>query len=175
MSATSKAIQNLKTAVGTVGLEKDCPPRIESNMANAERSEKTSIDEPITMEDLLGLEGSIHGHRFRILKDDGCNTNVVSHEFLRANHEKFNWENCNVDVSHSMKDSFENALKVVPGVTLRIGKHFYTSNWLVANCRYNILLGIPWYVTYNPSIDYQKRLFWWAQRFCLKSKREGTW
>ncbi len=42
-----------------------------------------------------------------------------------------------------MKDSFENASKVVLGATLRIGKHFCKSNWLDANCRNDILLGMP--------------------------------
>ncbi len=51
-------------------------------MANAERSEKASIDEHIPMEDLLVLEGSLDGHRVRKLKDDGCKGNVVSHEFF---------------------------------------------------------------------------------------------
>ncbi len=34
----------------------------------------------------------------------------------------------------------------------------FKSNWLVANCRYDVLLGMPWHVTFNPSIDYQKRM-----------------
>ncbi len=159
MRAISKAIQNLKKAVGTVGLELErvCPLQIESNMANAERSEKASFDEPIPMEDLLVLEGSLDGHKIRILKDDGCNTNVVPHEFSQANREKFNWEKCNVEVSHSMKDSIENDSSVLLAATLRIDKHFYKSNWLVANCRYDILLGMQWHVTYNSSIDYQKK------------------
>ena len=72
-------------------------------MANAERSEKASIDEPIQMEDLLVLESSLGGYRARILKDDGYNTNDGAHEFFRANREKFNWENCDVEVSPSMR------------------------------------------------------------------------
>ena len=87
-------------------------------MANAERSEKGSIDGLTPMEDLLVLEGSLDGHRFRILKDDGCNTNVASHQFFRVNCEKFNWEKCNVEFSHSKKGSTENASKVVLGATL---------------------------------------------------------
>ena len=42
--------------------------------------------------------------------------------------------------------------------TLRLGAHAYTSNWIVANCRYDVLLGMPWHVAHNPSINYEQRI-----------------
>ncbi len=41
---------------------------------------------------------------------------------------------------------------------MKIGNHFYNSNWIVANCRYDVPLGMPWHVTFNPSIDYKKKV-----------------
>ncbi len=35
------------------------------------------------------LEGSFNGKRVRVLKDDGCNTNVVSGAFLKKNSALF--------------------------------------------------------------------------------------
>ncbi len=99
----------------------------------------------------------------------------MSNKFFRANREKFNWENCNVEASNSMKDSFENVSKVVLEATLKIGKHFHKSNWLVANCRYDILLGMPWHVTYNHSIDYRKKNITVGTEVLSKPKREGIW
>ena len=39
-------------------------------------------EETIHLEHLLVLSGTMNGLSVRVLKDDGCNTNVVSREFL---------------------------------------------------------------------------------------------
>ncbi len=58
MSAISELLQILKKSVTTVGLEWErvCPPRIESKMVQPEKRQKNSINESITVEDLLVLE-----------------------------------------------------------------------------------------------------------------------
>ncbi len=48
-----------------------------------ENSERISIEGPISMDDLIVLDGSLDGKKVRVLKDVGCSTNVVSQEFAR--------------------------------------------------------------------------------------------
>lgn len=69
-------------------------PNVETNATVHELCEDIPIDGPIPMEDLIVLDGSLEGKRVRVLKDDGCNTNVVSHEFFRKHRKNFNWERC---------------------------------------------------------------------------------
>lgn len=38
--------------------------------------------------------------------------------------------------------------------TLRTGSDTYKTNWLVSNCRYDVLLGIPWHVKFKPTVRY---------------------
>ena len=120
-------------------------------------NEDIIIDKNVPIDDLILLNGSLGGIRVKVLKDDGCNTNVVSQEFFRRNRKNFNWKGCNVEVSHSHKGSVENSSQVILGATLTIGKHSYKSNWLVASCRYDVLLGMPWHVAHNPYINYKSR------------------
>ena len=130
-------------------------PDVETNSAVRETKE---VDGAVPLEDLIVLDGTLEEKRVRVLKDDGCNTNVVSHEFFERNRQNFNWEKCEVEVKHSKSDSVESSSKVILGATLRIGKHLYKSNWLVASCRYDVLLGMPWHVAHNPAIDYEKKI-----------------
>ena len=132
--------------------EVDCPEA----EANTSYSEASSCELPI--EDLLVLRGSLGGKKVRVLKDDGCNTNVVSHEFFKKNRKFFKWKKCDAEVNHSKLGSVENASEVILGATLSFGKHKYRSNWLVSTCRYDVILGMPWHVASNLQIDYKKRI-----------------
>ena len=118
-----------------------------------------SQDINIPMEDLIVVTGLLEGISVTILKDDGCNTNIVSIEFFEANMHSFKWIPCKTKVNHSNKESNETATKLILGATLQIGDHSYRSNWLVANCRYDVLLGMPWHVENNPLVDYNKKTF----------------
>lgn len=51
----------------------------------------------------------------------------------------------------------ENASELIFNGTLKLGTHEYTSNWVVANARYDVLLGMPWHAAHNPNIDYVNR------------------
>ncbi len=104
------------------------------------------------------LEGSLNGKRVRVLKDDGCNTNVVSREFLKNNSELFEVFQRHVELMHSEDNTVETASEVLLGAELRIGTHVYSSNWVVESCRYDVLLGMPWHVANNPKIEYSKQI-----------------
>ncbi len=89
----------------------------------------------LPLETLMVVEGSLNGKPIRVLKDDGCNTNAVSREFLKFNSELFKVVQRPVEVMHSEYNTVEKASEVILGAELRIGTHVYTSNWVLASCR----------------------------------------
>jgi hypothetical protein len=66
-------------------------------------------DDIIPIEPLFVLDGMLNGKPVRILKDDGCNTNVVSRKFVERNAEAFKMKSRNVMVNHSAYNRFEQA------------------------------------------------------------------
>ena len=144
----------------TLGAVKDLEVRCEQIETNAIIRAKGSIptDGPIPVASLLVLSGKLNGISARVLKDDGCNTNVISRRFFGLHRQRFHARKADVVVNHSREGWSEKASHVVYEGTLRIGSHTYTSNWLVADCRYDVLLGTPWHVANNPQIDYKKRI-----------------
>jgi len=120
--------------------------------------DEDSTEGLIPVEPLLVLDGDLNGKRVRVLKDDGCNTNVVSHDFFMNNRKLFSVVKKNVEVRHSKRETVEEASEIILGGTVRIGTHVFKSNWVVASCRYDVLLGMPWHVAHNPKIDYSRRI-----------------
>lgn len=90
-----------------------------------------------------------------VLKDDVCNTSVISKEFFEKHAECLDVAEKKVEVCHSNKGNTEFATKVVLNARLKCGKHVYRSNFAVANCRCDVLLGMPWHVDCNPTIEYE--------------------
>ena len=111
---------------------------------------------PIT--DLFVLEGSMNGIRVDVLKDDGCNTNVISREFAKRNEHRLRFVSRKMSVAHSSKNTDEVATRVAVGATLMIGRHEYKSNWIITDARYDVILGMPWHKQCNPTIHYDKRV-----------------
>lgn len=117
----------------------------------------TTDDEEVPIADLITLFGTVAGQQVTILKDDGCNTNVISRTFVNRNRHLFNIEKTSVTIHHSNKKIVEKAEEVIVGAEIGIGSHTYRSNWIVADCRYDILLGMPWNVDCRPSVDYKSK------------------
>ena len=59
------------------------------------------------------------------------------------------------EVSHSNQDNVEFSSEVIVNGKIEIGDYTYQSNWIVANCRYDVLLGMPWHRKENPKVDYK--------------------
>ena len=132
-----------------------------------------SDGEDVPFDELIVVEGFMQGVKVIVLKDDGCNTNIISNEFFQKNIDLLKWKVCDIEVKHSNKESNEVATRIVLGATLHIGDHIYKSNWLVANCRYDVLLGMPWHVETKPKIDYEKKNFT-VENSGIHKKRTGT-
>lgn len=108
----------------------------------------------IPVADLFILRGMIIGKEVTVLKDDGCNTNVLSYEFVKRFSSQLQIHKANVDISHSRIDSSETSPIIVVNATVQIGEYFFKSNWAVAHTRYDVLLGMPWHKAENPDVDY---------------------
>ena len=131
---------------------------IESNaIVRVERGDAPT-DGPIPVEPLLVLNGKLNGVSVRVLKDDGCNTNVISQSFLDRYRKTFEVHNFKTLIKHSRDRSAEESSEVVMNATLNMQTHSYRSNWVFADCRYDVLFGMPWNVANNPRIDYTKRV-----------------
>lgn len=106
---------------------------------------------------LMVLNGKINGKKVEVLKDDGCNTNVISRTFLNRNKALFTLGASAVTISHSRKDSQETIDNFIINTTVTIGSHEYIGNWTVADCWYDVLLGMPWHKEVRPEVDYKKQ------------------
>jgi hypothetical protein len=63
----------------------------------------------------------------------------------------------NVTVNHSAEDKVEQATHVLLEGILKMRNHEYVSDFVVANCRYDVLLGMPWHVAQDPKVSYSER------------------
>lgn len=77
---------------------------------------------------LLFLCGIVNDSQFKVLKDDGCNTNILSSEFVKRNRKLLNVSKTFLNIEHSDDNFSENASEVVLDVTIQIGKHQYRYN-----------------------------------------------
>ena len=96
----------------------------------------------------------MHRVAAQILKDDGYNTNVLFKDFMQKQSHLFNIEDTAIAVAHLKRDSIETASQVIIRGTICIGSHRYCCNWAVADCRNDVLLGIPWHGVTKPNVDY---------------------
>ena len=119
---------------------------------------ETTTEGHVPLAPLLVLEGKLNGVSVRVLKDDGCSTNVISPRLLDRWRSQFQVKKSKTVVNHSREGSGEESSEVVLNGTLKFASHTYTSNWVVAECRYDALLGMPWHVANNPRIDYVNRV-----------------
>lgn len=92
-----------------------------------------------------------------MLKDDGCSSNVVSTRFLNKNRILFQIQKRKTKIHHSRNEAVEEASEVIFEAKLELDSTKYRSKWVVSNCRYGALHGMPWHVVYNPRNDYVNR------------------
>ena len=151
MCSVVKKLQNVVSDLVTNKEKKSSDVTISTNSQCIHKSD------PIPVDDLFVLKGKLNGLDVQVLKDDGCNTNLVSKKFVEKNRNCFNIKKKKIPIHHSKKGSDEMACEYIANGTLMIGSHTYTSNWVVGDSRYDILLGMPWHVANNPEIDYVNR------------------
>jgi hydrogenase-4 membrane subunit HyfE len=99
--------------------EKKIPPALSMNCSSDETASGESKDifgcrdDSIPIKPLLVLRGKFNGIPVKILKDDGCNTNVVSRAFVMKHENLFNVVNKKMIVNHSCEGQNEEVSQVV--------------------------------------------------------------
>jgi hypothetical protein len=78
-------------------------------------------------------------------------------KFVQRNAETFKTFRMNVKVNHSDDDRVKQATQIILDGRLKVGNHEFLSNFVVANCRYDVLLGMPRRVASNPQVFYPAR------------------
>lgn len=108
---------------------------------------------------LFRFEGSFEGKTVSILADDGCSSNIISKEFIEQNETLFKTrlKKTNIRIEHSKSDSTEEPMGGMENGTVSFQGHEYTSNWVVADSRYDIILGMPWHEEMNVRKNYHQR------------------
>lgn len=101
----------------------------------------------------MSLKGVLDETQREILKDDRCNTNVLSKDFVNKRRHILKVQQRKSIISHSDIISTENSSEIVLETNVEIGKHVYRSNWVVGSCRYEMLLSMPWYAAMKPMVD----------------------
>lgn len=94
----------------------------------------------VPISDLFLLPGTILGKQVAVLKYDGCNSNVLSSDFMRRNRGVLHIRREDTITKHSDKSRNESSPEVVLNVTVNISDHQYTSNWALASSRYDVFL-----------------------------------
>lgn len=72
------------------------------------------------------MYGMIEGQQVTVLKDDGCNTNVISRSVLKRCRHLFNVKKSSFVINHSSKSLTETVTEVVLDGTIQIGEHVYS-------------------------------------------------
>lgn len=99
--------------------------------------------------------GTMAGQHLTVVKDDGCNKNVVSSSFVNRNRHFLNIEGTSAETNHSSRKTTEHASELVIDAELKLGNHTYRSIWIVSDCRYDIMLGMPRNVKHRPTVNYE--------------------
>lgn len=95
------------------------------------------------MASLIVLDGSVNGVRVQVLKEDGYNTNILSERLIKKYQKKFHVVKRKVVIQHLKSNSNEDSSQIVVNGSLRITDHFNTSNWVIFNSKYDVLLEMP--------------------------------
>lgn len=61
----------------------------------------------------------------------------------------------NIEVLHSSNEADEKECTVVDSIVLNIGEHSYESRFVVADTRYDVILGTPWHHDVEPKTNYK--------------------
>lgn len=123
------------------------------------RHEDTKLDTVyVPKHELITINRWWYRERVSILKGDGCNTGIVSKEFVRWNEHICEMKNKKMTIKHSEKQRDEHSNELFTNGTLELESHRYICNWITANSRYDVIIGMPGHVGNNDKIDSQNSI-----------------
>lgn len=128
-----------------------------SELSSSGEDTQDNEEHKVPIDKLITMPGTLNGRQVTVLKDDGCNTNVISRSFANRFRPFLDIRKSHYVVSHSNQGSTEDTDEMVYDTEVQIGSHRYRSNWVIADCRYDVLLGMPWHVETNPGVSYDPK------------------
>lgn len=103
---------------------------------------------------IVTLIGTAAGQQVTLLKVKGRHTNVLSKYFVHRHQKLLKVILVPINVKYFNVQNTENLEEVYLDAGTDIDDHQYVSNQVVADCRYNVLLGTLWHVSCNQKMDY---------------------
>ncbi len=110
----------------------------------------------VPVEKLFVVSGKLNEIPVQVLLDDGCNTNIISKYVLGKHRSSFDIVQRSIQISHSDKHHSEKSEEIICNAPVEIEESAYESNFVVANCRYDVLLRMPWHKKSRVAKDYSK-------------------
>lgn len=95
------------------------------------------------MRELETTSGMMARRQVIVVTGYGCNKNVLSILLVNRHGSLFNIKRNSPIINRSNRDQVKLADEVILNAKIEIGNHRYTSNSVVANCRYGVLLRMP--------------------------------
>lgn len=126
---------------------------IASNASLRDEGNDTPDDGPIPVAPLWVFNGKLNGVLLQVLRNDGCNTNVILQRLLDGYCNWFQRKKSKTILQYSVNGSVETAPQFVMNGTLRIEAHRnanWVSRWLHIQCSG----GNPRHAASNPQMDY---------------------
>lgn len=118
---------------------------------------RVSGKDEVPIHDLITFQRFMAGRALTVLNENGCHTNVISREIAARNRHLLHIHKRKSVVRHSKKDLVETTSEIFLDTELEIRQHRYRSNWIIADCRDDILWCMPWHVNCNPTANYRTR------------------
>lgn len=91
------------------------------------------------------------------LRDDVCNTDIVTKWFVDRNRLLLQLDNREYVLQRSYEDGNYFTTEIIFDETLGIGLHTYKTSWLVWNRKYDVSLRMQWHMRFKAADDYLKR------------------
>lgn len=81
----------------------------------------------------------------------------MSWGFFKSHKHSFQRDKVGIlELRHSNSDSVETGNVLIHDAHVNIGSYEYVSSFIVANCRYDFLLGSPWHWKEQPTTQYRE-------------------
>lgn len=85
----------------------------------------------------MAMRGTLNGRQVTVLKDDGCNTNVIFRSFVDGLRPFLDIRKSHYVLSHCNQGRTEETDEIEYDAEVQIRPHRYRSNWVVADCPYD--------------------------------------
>lgn len=97
----------------------------------------------------------LNGSSARVIKEVWCTANIMTHNFADAHKDKLHFCSILTDMCHCKQDYGEFATRVVMNGTIKIDSYMSSRSWIVADTRYDVVMGISCHMNDSPQRIYK--------------------